>query len=95
MRAWRRGRLSQAARYGLAGTALCEVCGYPEHEWNRIPPALYADLLGVYLGDGCLTAVGRTWSLRSRWTGRIPGSSPSYAARCRRSEANQGASSRR
>jgi hypothetical protein len=34
------------------------------HEFTRLPRAPYAYLLGLYLGDGCISRVGRSWHLR-------------------------------
>jgi hypothetical protein len=53
IRTRRRGRLSEAARHAIAGTALCDVCGHLRHTSDEVSPSTYAYLLGVYLGDGC------------------------------------------
>ena len=37
----------------------CPIC-----ETGKLPPRAYAYLLGLYLGDGCLSRVRKTWYLR-------------------------------
>ena len=34
------------------------------HDYSTLPSADYAYLLGLYLGDGCLSRMGRVWRLR-------------------------------
>ena len=62
---WCRGRLSADARY-LRDTGTrrprCRHCGDIEH--GDPPASVYAYLLGIYLGDGCLTTVRRSVALR-------------------------------
>jgi hypothetical protein len=46
--------------------------------WRRIKPlgvtpARYAELLGLYLGDGCISQLGRTCSLRISLDAKYPG----------------------
>jgi hypothetical protein len=73
MRLWRRrGPPAQAARL-LAGVPLCPTCGSPEHDFSRLAAASYTYLLGVYLGDGCLSAHGGSWSLRITLDKAYPG----------------------
>ena len=33
----------------------CPVCGHPEHDPEALPAREYAYLLGLYLGDGCIS----------------------------------------
>jgi hypothetical protein len=42
----------------------CTVCGHPEHDFRALPRASYAYLLGMYLGDGSIDRMPRTWRLR-------------------------------
>jgi hypothetical protein len=37
----------------------CERCGHPAHRFSELPPE-YVYLLGLYLGDGCLSAHARS-----------------------------------
>jgi hypothetical protein len=43
----------------------CPDCGHPAHDFARLPEVTYAYLLGMYLGDGCISeAVRRVYRLR-------------------------------
>jgi hypothetical protein len=64
IRLWRRRGLSLHAKRALKTGGLCEVCGCDPHDFAALPPATYAYLLGVYLGDGCLGRSGNSWCLR-------------------------------
>ena len=64
IRAWRRLGPPQHAKRALEGLPDCATCGKPEHDFGRLNPTAYAYLLGLYLGDGCVTAVRGSWSLR-------------------------------
>ena len=35
------------------------------HDFPAIPAAPYCYVLGLYLGDGCISRMGRVWRLRS------------------------------
>jgi hypothetical protein len=48
-----RGRLS-------AGSSTCGI----DDDFPALPPAAYTYLLGIYLGDGCISRGGRVWRLR-------------------------------
>jgi hypothetical protein len=50
-------------RLGERRTA-CAICGHPEHDFQALPRASYARLLGMYLGDGSIDRMPRTWRLR-------------------------------
>ena len=39
------------------------ACGI-DHDFSMFPPAIYCYLLGLYLGDGCISRNGRVWRLR-------------------------------
>lgn len=56
---WRYCGLQVRARV-LAGSAPCRM----EHDFARLPPGPYCYLLGLYLGDGCLSRSRRVWHLR-------------------------------
>lgn len=61
----------------------CDTCGRPEHEFSALP-ASYAHLLGLYLGDGCLSAHPRgVYRLRISLDLRYP----LIVARCERAMA--------
>jgi hypothetical protein len=66
VRSWRRGRLSETARFAIAGTESCDVCGHPQHSIGQLAPQVYAYLLGVYLCDGCLIPVAAAGASGSR-----------------------------
>ncbi|MBO8188057.1 transcriptional regulator [Streptomyces spirodelae] len=67
LRAWQQ-RLHPAQR---RSTAPCERCSsLPQPPAD---PAAYTYLLGLYLGDGCISAVGRTHSLRIACADAWPG----------------------
>jgi hypothetical protein len=38
------------------GTKTCKVCGHDAHDPSALPAREYAYLLGLYLGDGCISA---------------------------------------
>lgn len=64
VRNWRRGRIPARARAVLSGVALCERCLQPAHRFDQLPQAEYAQLLGLYLGDGCIAPLRSTYQLR-------------------------------
>jgi hypothetical protein len=51
VRDWLAGRTPRAARIGPT----CPLCGEAAHRFERLPDA-YVYLLGLYLGDGCISA---------------------------------------
>jgi hypothetical protein len=69
VRDWRRLAFSRAG---------AERAGEPElhkHDFDRLPPA-YAYLLGLYLGDGCISKTDEGCTgFASRWTCATPGCS--------------------
>lgn len=73
IRAWRRIGPSSQAKAVLAGIELCADCGLPKHRFEELAPELYAYVLGLYLGDGCLAAVRRSWNLRLTLDRAYPG----------------------
>jgi hypothetical protein len=57
VRDWLAGRIPRHSRQ-LDPTspplAICDVCGHAAHRFADLPPA-YVYLLGIYLGDGCVS----------------------------------------
>lgn len=51
VRDWTAGRVPRLHRLGEAA---CPTCSRPEHDFRALPPE-YVHLLGLYLGDGCLS----------------------------------------
>jgi hypothetical protein len=58
---WRHGRVPRLAL--TDAKASCKACGHPEHDFAALPPDAYPYLLGLYLGDGCITKFARTYRL--------------------------------
>jgi hypothetical protein len=73
VRGWRKGRTPDFDRirtFGQLGSPSCLVCG---GDPLNLPQAPYAYLLGLYLGDGCLTPYPRgVYRLRIVCTNRYP-----------------------
>jgi hypothetical protein len=70
-RNWRRGRLPRSARLMQEGR-LCGRCN-DHHDLPGLPAPEYAQLLGLYLGDGWLSAQAHdSWSLRIAMDERYP-----------------------
>ena len=58
VRDWFAGKLPKHSRGHLAGDLVpgaCAACGHDEHQFAELPRA-YVYLLGLYLGDGCISA---------------------------------------
>jgi hypothetical protein len=55
IRDWRRGKVPGTVRHAAAKES-CPTCGHPRHDFTSLPDADYAYLLGLYLGDGCISA---------------------------------------
>jgi hypothetical protein len=69
VRDWLAGRLPNGGR---ADALACPRCGAPEHRFDELPPA-YVYLLGLYLGDGCISAhPRRVYRLRVFFDARYP-----------------------
>jgi hypothetical protein len=47
--------------------------GVCEHDFSSLCADSYAYLLGMYLGDGCLSPAGRVWKLRVALDAKYPG----------------------
>ena len=56
---WRYCGLKVRARVA-AGSAACRI----EHDFLALLPETYCYLLGLYLGDGCISQSQRVWHLR-------------------------------
>jgi hypothetical protein len=68
VRDWLNGRV----RHPRVGG--CPRCGHREHDFSELPPAAYAYLLGIYLGDGTISRAHRgVWVLRIFQDTRYPG----------------------
>src|SRR5687767_11869009 len=50
---WRHGRIPKAAQ--ASAPESCERCGHPVHDFEALPRLAYSYLLGLYLGDGCIS----------------------------------------
>ena len=48
------------------------MCGI-DHDFLALPPAAYGYLLGIYLGDGCISRGRRVWRMRITLDSRYPG----------------------
>ena len=60
IRGWRRNGISLSAARILGGAPpQCPACGTEPHDFSALPGAVYAYLLGLYLGDGCVSRSGR------------------------------------
>jgi hypothetical protein len=58
IRDWRRGKTPRG-RHGakrIPNGEMCQRCGHPRHVFEALPQTDYAYLLGLYLGDGCISA---------------------------------------
>lgn len=73
IRTWRNSRSSRLRKLLPPDVALCEQCGGPAHDVRALPADAYAYLLGIYLGDGCLTPNASSWELRVFLDSRYPG----------------------
>jgi hypothetical protein len=59
----------------VPGSSRCSI----EHDFGSIAAAPYCYLLGLYLGDGCISRSGRVWHLRIT----LDKTYPAIIARCR------------
>ena len=55
------------------------------HDFCALPPAPYAYLLGLYLGDGCISRARRVWRLRIV----LDTAYPAIVERCRQDRSPQ------
>lgn len=71
VRDWLRGQLPKA--FSPENLELCARCGHASHTYGELPPA-YVYLLGLYLGDGCISRHPRdVYRLRIALDARYPG----------------------
>lgn len=69
VRDWRRGNRHANVRL-LKGDYACQR----DHDYSKLPPVEYSYLLGMYLGDGCISKYPRgVWRLRIVSDTRYPG----------------------
>lgn len=57
---WEWRRRSPIRPRGPSESFLCRI----DHDFSTLPPAAYCYLLGLYLGDGCISRNRRVWRLR-------------------------------
>ena len=57
IRDWRHGKVPRRGPLGsrIPAEHSCPACGHRKHDFGALPAADYAYLLGLYLGDGCLS----------------------------------------
>jgi hypothetical protein len=73
VRDWLRGLLPHSVPHGTSGAQLCAQCGHAVHNFGALS-ASYVYLLGLYLGDGCITRHRRdVYRLRITLDARYPG----------------------
>lgn len=73
VREWRANRGRARARI-CASDASCPKCGAPRHDFSALVTVHYSYLLGLYLGDGCLSRHrGDVYRLRIVLDARYPG----------------------
>lgn len=73
IRGWRNRRFSGRPVPPILESECCAHCGGPPHDFGSLPPRSYAYLLGINLGDGCLTRNGSSWTLRVALDSAYPG----------------------
>lgn len=73
LRDWRRGGVPGNRQSGQ-DSALCPSCGQRRHRFGELPKEKHAYLLGLYLGDGCIsTQRRRVFRLRITLDSKYPG----------------------
>jgi hypothetical protein len=74
VRDWLAGRLPKHSCHpDPAALSICERCGQPAHDFSGLP-STYMYLLGLYLGDGCISLAHRgVFRLRIALDTRYPG----------------------
>ena len=69
-----------ARRTGVPRRTVCDwrrkspvlIRGRVDHDFSGLPPAAYCYLLGLYLGDGCISRQRRVWRLRITLDDKYP-----------------------
>lgn len=73
IRDWRRGETPRSWHPGMDKSS-CPRCGHEAHELAELPPIGYSYLLGLYLGDGCISEAPRSvYRLRIVLDRKYPG----------------------
>jgi hypothetical protein len=73
IRDWRLGRIPRRRALELQSSS-CDQCGHEAHVYDRLPLPEYTYLLGLYLGDGCIsTATKDVLRLRIYLDMKYPG----------------------
>ncbi|BBZ12932.1 LAGLIDADG family homing endonuclease [Mycobacterium branderi] len=65
---WRSGRVPLLAR-STSSSLGCSI----DHDFSELPATAYCYLLGLYLGDGCISRHPRAWQLRITLDAKYPG----------------------
>jgi hypothetical protein len=73
IRTWRKRQACARIQRALHPEGWCGTCGDRKHELATVPANAYSYLLGVYLGDGCITRWGGKWILRIALDDAYPG----------------------
>src|SRR4051812_33640862 len=74
VRGWVAGRTPRRTRGASRG---CTACGHAAHDPDALPPEEYAYLLGMYLGDGCISKVQKgVYSYSKAWPCLFPQHGP-------------------
>jgi hypothetical protein len=76
IRDWRSGKVPRRGPLGarIPAENSCPVCGHPAHNFDELPADDYSYLLGLYLGDGCISANRRgVFRLRILLDRKYPG----------------------
>lgn len=76
IRDWRSGKTPRRGplRARIPPAESCSRCGHPQHDFAALPAHDYAYLLGLYLGDGCISAAKRgVFRLRVTLDSKYPG----------------------
>jgi hypothetical protein len=73
IRLWRKRQSSARVQRALHPNEWCGNCGATQHDFRSLGAPAYAYLLGVYLGDGCLTRWRGSWTLRVALDDGYPG----------------------
>lgn len=77
---WLNGELPRRPRDRKNG---CQRCGWDKHDPDLLPAQTYSYLLGLYLGDGCISASPRAYRLRVTLDSQYPNIITSCAAAMR------------
>lgn len=66
VRLWLHGRIPRSAKAILGGGGICPKCNKDEHDFRTLCSDHYSYVLGLYLGDGCVSIApkAKTASLR-------------------------------